>query len=148
MTEDTLVGISDLAMLLDVPKRTLGEWRRPLGDGTRREILPDSELDVDKRGTLIWRLSHVLAHLAEHGRYDGPIPEQMPLPDLVSLDYIEAATGAKRRAIHDWTRTLTKNGEVVRDQTLPDPAFRVSGTPLWLRETIDGWVEARKAVTA
>lgn len=133
-TTDRLVGIRDLAELLGRPQRTLGEWRG------KQRILPDSELTVDKRGTLIWRLSHVLEVLAFFGVYDGARPAPMLLPDLVSYDYIEQATGAGRRAIHDWRRTLVKHGKVVRAQRLPDPAHTISGVPLWERSTIDAWV--------
>lgn len=139
LTTDLLVGVADVAEIIGRPKRTLGEWR---GRG-RQRILPDSEIIADKRGTLIWRASHVLGVLAYFGQYDGPIPAQMRLPDLVSLGYIEELTGAERRTVHDWTRTVVKNGKLIREQTLPDPFVRVSGCPLWERSTICTWAAQR-----
>lgn len=126
--EDSLIGVKDLAAILGRPQRTLGEWRNKQG------VLPDTEVLVDGRGTLIWRASYVLNHLAGLGRYDGPVPEQMPLPDLVSLDYVCERTGKTRRQAQ-WLMDSRAGTQ------LPTPEHRISGCPVWERSTVDAWLE-------
>ena len=140
MTEDRLVGISDLAAILGRPQRTLGEWRnkQKRSDTDPRPVIPDTEIKVDNRGTLIWRASHVLAALTEAGRYDGPIPEPMDLPDLVSLDYVCERTGKSRRRVQ-WLMDPRAGTQ------LPPTYDRISGCPVWERATVDAWLEREYA---
>lgn len=125
--EDLLIGVADVARLTGSPQRTVGEWRG------RRKIIPDTELRVDARGTLIWRASTVLAPLAEAGVYKGDVPEPMPLPDLVSLSYVMEQAGIDRRSAQ-WLRDPRAG---VR---LPEPVATVSSCPLWPRAVIDAFV--------
>lgn len=129
--EDRLIGLRELSEIVGRPQRTLGEWRN------RQKVIPDTELHVDRRGTLIWRASHVLAVLAEAGRYTGPVPEQMPLPDLVSYLYLEERTGKDRRAVH-WMR------DPKHPSPLPEPSHMVGGAPLWPRAVVDEWLAAQE----
>lgn len=125
MTEDRLIGVADLAGLLGKSQRTVGGWRA-------RGVVCDSEIIVDTRGTLIWRASTVLAHMKAKGYYDGPVPEPMDLPDLVSYDYLETVTGYARRTLQSMAARL------------PEPELRVSNSPLWLRSTADAWANQQK----
>lgn len=128
LSTDTLLGVADLARLLGRSQRTVGGWRA-------RGIVCDSEIIVDTRGTLIWRASTVLAHMAAKGYYDGPIPEPMALPELVSYPYLETVTGYQRRTLHSMA------------DRLPTPDLRLSTIPLWLKATVDEWAQAQKVAT-
>lgn len=127
METDRLIGVADVAAITGSPQRTVGEWR------ARRKIIPDTEVRVDARGTLIWRASTVLGALRDAGVYTGPVPDAMPLPDMVSVAHIMDRTGKDRRGVQ-WMMT-DKAGT-----RLPEPTERVSGAPLWPREQIDAWL--------
>ena len=133
MQDDYLLGTADLAAILGCPARTV-QWLRTQ-DGYD---FPPSEILVDKRRTWICRASTALTWAQGRGKYDGPIPDPMALPDLVSTEYVSELTGRKRVTVQAWQHK----------RELPEPAVTVSRTPCWLRSDIDAWWEDRKVPAA
>lgn len=128
LDSDRLIGTAEFAELIDVPVKTM-QWFR-VTDGYD---FPETEVRIDKRGTWIVRASTALAWARERERYDGPVPDPMPLPDLVSTGYICEHTGRMKKTVQAWQH----RGE------LPEPYAVVSRSPVWLAETIDAWWAAR-----
>ena len=126
--DDYLIGTADLAVLLDHPPRTI-QWLRTQPDSA----FPSSEATVDKRGTWICRASTALAWARDTRGYDGPVPDPMRLPDLVSTGYICEHTGRMKKTVQAWQL----RGE------LPEPYAVVSRSPVWRRDTIHDWWAAR-----
>ncbi len=130
--------MADLADILGKSTMALADWRSRQRAGRCEERIPDTELDLDARHTLLWRASHVLGFLAERDLYDGPVPDAMPLPDYVSVAYVMERCGVKRRTVQSW----------IADGIGPAPDAHVSGVPCWERAAIDAWADEREKVPA
>lgn len=137
--DDLLIGTANFCDLTGIPSKSC-QWFRV----TESYAFPPSELTVDDRDTWICRASTALAWARDQDRYDGPVPDPMALPDLVSTRYVREVSGYARKTVQAMCLPKRVNGEVVGPSVLPPPAFRVSRVPLWERETIDEWAAARK----
>lgn len=144
-TPDTLVGLPQLADILGRSPKALQKWRAA---GNR--VLPDTELVVNARPTLIWRLSYVLGRLWGRGLYDGPIPDPMPLPDVVGMAWICDRTGLKPRSVQAWPAEAKRRerlGLAPDPDPFPEPVYRVGDVPLFDRGDMESWLVRRGKIT-
>lgn len=140
LTTDRLIGLPELAAILGLSPRSLQKRR---GKGT----LPDTEIRVNDRPTLIWRLSFVLGRLWGHGEYDGPIPDAMPLPDVVGVNWVVDRTGMKNaRTVQAWAAEPNRRARLglpPEEDPFPIPTHRIGDVPLYDRADMEAWLNRR-----
>ena len=126
-TETQLIGTDDVAEICGVSRRTVEDWLdrgwlRPEATIARRHIWRRSTIET-------WNAADRPAFLEHAG--------DLPTLDVVGVDELAELRGVKRRTVLSWRGT----------DRLPEPDVTVSGTLIWLRATIDRWLEQTASAT-